>query len=677
MTKKQFCFIVLFLAICIVFADTIFAATFDQVLDKAAALRKNKKYAELAALVVKSKASAELEDLRLFLLAEGLKESGEKEAALKTFERLLERFPDRESANLARFPHILLTLEKASEASLSRIEGLARALPTAWQRGTVFEKLSALSFLKPGKKSRFSLTSIREFNSGKPFYKSVPESHGVIKKVLTTPANYVFEADEWLEIIVLAAEEGLIKTLLTQKNSLYSVLSKSAGAGYAEVFYALSLFQQGKKDDAVRILSKLISAPKTRALVKAFAQQERAYIFYQERDYSAAINDYRRALESPRFPVNVRACQYRLMRSFFMASRDSECLEMLKKMLKEENPEPLLPVHIYEMGLERFDAGKSQNSVPFFMLLSQNFPGHYRADDAIGYAVLASGRNSEDGKALLKLLQVKYGNSFFVTWIAPELQKKPLKSKNPAITRLSESTKLRVKAWKKLWDSDFASFAREEARKMTEKYPANMGLYYEIIEICKKNHDYNQLTAYGERLARQLLENGKSLADMPEWGWKAFYPLAFYSLVEAEAKKNKIDPCWVLSIMREESHFNPDTLSRSNAHSLMQILPTTGKWIAQKTGHRHFNKSHLWKPEVNIKFGCWYLKYLSDLFNGDLHLASASYNGGQGNIQRKVENGPFASLAVLERLDKVPLPETRDYYKKVMGSYWNYKRLYK
>jgi soluble lytic murein transglycosylase len=243
--------------------------------------------------------------------------------------------------------------------------------------------------------------------------------------------------------------------------------------------------------------------------------------------------------------------------------------------------------------------------------------------------------------------------------------------------KLDKKREQRLKAFKKLWQTDFASFAREEARKFTDKYPRDLSLYFHIIKVCEEAGDYNGLTAYGERLARQILEAGGSLAEMPDWAWKAHYPKAYLQLVSNNAKKFGIDPFWILSIMREESHFRPDTLSRSNAMSLMQILPSTGKWIAQKVGHRPWRKNDLWKPEVNIKFGSWYLKYLSDLFNGDLFLASASYNGGQGNIQRKVEKGPFAHLPVLQRLDRVPMSETRDYFKKVMGSYWNYQRLYK
>ena len=224
-------------------------------------------------------------------------------------------------------------------------------------------------------------------------------------------------------------------------------------------------------------------------------------------------------------------------------------------------------------------------------------------------------------------------------------------------------------------NSGFAEFAREEIRKLTNKKPLDLTLYKKAIELAAEAENYNLLTSYGERLLRVFNEEKRGGSSLPFWAWKSFYPKAFWSLVKPEAAKYKISPYWILSIMREESHFKPTTLSRSNAHGLMQILPSTGKWIAQKLGVKRFRNKKLWNIKTNISFGAWYLGYLSDLFKGDLFLASASYNGGQGNVQRKVEKGPYANKPVLERLDRIPLPETRDYFKKVMGSFWNYQRL--
>lgn len=656
---------------------SLVAEGFDKNLNKIHAMRSSKKFKELVPFLEKNRASAELKDLRLFLMAEGLKNIGNKDGALRCYEELLKKFPESEAAFQGRLPHFLLALENATERDVPRLEGFARALPTSWQRGTALEKLASLKFLKPSKMSRLSLMAIREFHSDKPFYKSIPASHDLIKKILSNVEEYVFEDDEWLNIFVLASEEDLTAKFFKNWKKHQSILGRWGGATL-DILRAMNLgkTKAGFKE-AEKIFSRYATNSKIDSTIVAFANQARAEMYYKSGNYEAAIRDYKSALKKFVFPINVRACQYRLMRSAFYTGRDSECLELLSKLVKVKNPEPIFPAQIYEMALDRFDNNRAVSSVPFFMFLSRNFPAHYRADDAIGYSIIALGKKSKEGQTLFQLLKKKYPNSFFIYWVSPESHTLPIPfARKPSLGRLNSNSKKRLAAWKKLWKTDFVSFAREEARKMTDKYPRNLALYKGIMGVCTESGDYNHLTAYAERLARQLLEGGKSLAEMPLWAWKAHYPDAYMSEVRPNAKKNNIDPHWILSIMREESHFKPDTISRSNAMGLMQILPSTGKWIAGKIGHRRFSQKHLWKPGVNVEFGSWYLKYLSDLFNGDLFLAAASYNGGQGNVLRKVEKGPFSHLGVLERLDKIPLSETRDYYKKVMGSYWNYQRLY-
>ncbi|GAB4274277.1 MAG: hypothetical protein Kow0029_14480 [Candidatus Rifleibacteriota bacterium] len=665
-----------FLLFLIIICGPSFAGSFDESLERISLLRDKKQFATLVTFLHKAQASKELDDLRLFLLAEAYKNIDNKSQAITTYEKLLKYHPECETAYQARLPHFLLLLENADEKMVAKLEGIARSLPTAWQRGTALEKISALEFLKPGKKSRLIFMAIKEYNSDKPFYTKVPASHQLIKKVLSEPDRYSFEDDEWLQIIKFAENENLLGDFYKKQKVAPRGFGKW-GQGAFEIYRALSLANDSKSAVTADILlTRLINSGKLPPALRALAFQARAEINYRFEKYEQAAQYYRKALEYSAFPVDVRACQYRLMRCAFFNGHDSECLELLNQLVKREDAEPLLPGHIYEMGIERYDKGMMNAAVPYLMILARAFPWHYRADDALGYAAIAMGKNSKEAAALIKLLGAKYPNSFFLMWLDSAAINKKLPSGKAKNGKLPSAAKTRLKAWKKLWNTAFSEFAREEARKMTDKYPANFALYKGIIDICIKYEDYSQLVAYGERLLRQLLENGKSMSDMPGWAWRAHYPEAYMNLVRAEAKKNGIDPYWVLSIMREESHFNPKILSRSNAMGLMQILPSTGKWIAAKVGYHKFRKDHLWKPQINVKFGCWYLKYLYDMFNGDLYLASAAYNGGQGNITRKVENGPYARLDVLERLDKVPLPETRDYYKKVMGSYWNYKKLY-
>lgn len=656
-------------------SQVVYAQSFDRSIALIGRLRTQKKYAELLVKIEKLQPSVELADIKLFLQAEALQNLKRKDEALAVYTKLIKGYPENETAFQARFPHFLLSLDSATEADVARLEGLALGLPSVWQRGTAFAKLADLEFLKTGRRSRMALHAIRAFNAEKPFYRNATACHDLLKKILNNPADWAFEDDEWIEMLLVAANESLISEFFKSPPPL-NILGRYGG-GTVEMFRAEHLRQSKQQGQALQVFNDLINSSRLPQPMHNLAIQLRGDLHYHAKSYGLAINDYRKVLQNPVKPVDVIAAQYRLMRSAKEIGRDVESLDMISRLV--ENAEAvgsLLPVHIFEMGLDYFDKGKLANSVPYFMALARHYPGHYRAHAGLGLAVIALGPNSSEGQTLLGLLKRKYTNSFYIYWIDPSARNTPLQMTEPKIPTLPSIYAKRVKAWKKLWDTDLASFAYEETRKLTDKYPLDKALYHTIIQIAHEAKDYNRLTAYGDRFARQLLESDRSLNEMPSWAWRAMYPLAHLEIVEKYAREFNVDKYWILSIMREESHFRADTLSRSNAHSLMQILPSTGKWIAGRIGVRGYRQSHLWDLDTNIRFGTWYLRFLQDLFNDDLFLASAAYNGGQGNVQRRVEAGPHSSLPVLERLDKIPLPETRDYYKKVMGTHWGYVRLY-
>ena len=666
----------LVIAILLVFTNVGWAKSFFANIDKIDKAYKDKKFSQVLTLINKSKSTKDINDLELYLKAESFKGLGRYEEAKNTFSKLLNKYPNKETAAKGRLPYFLCLLKTSSLKALPRLEAFAASLASSWQRGVAFEKLTELEGLKKRARSRLAIKSIREYHSDKAFYKKISASHSILKAIFEKPAEWMFNDKEWLELIDIAVSEGLGKIVLKHKGKLIRSLGVYGNDAFL-IFEALILSDKNQKNRAISILNQLLSRKLSHPSLKPFAYQSRANILYFNKKYDLAVTDYKKVLANPVFPANSRMALYRLMRSKFKLGKNSECLTLLRRLARNKNAEPIFPSQIYEMALELYDAGKKVDSVPYFMFLVKNFPGHYRADDAIGYSVFALGKKSKEGKRLLRLLKAKYPNSFFLFWHDSKMQKAKLRGRKVRVKAYSSALKKQIKSWKLLLDTPFAYLAREEMRKRTNKKPLDLRVFKAAIDVATQANDGNLQTAFGERLARRLLESGKSLKDMPEWAWKAHYPKPFAKNVKKYSKKFGIDSHWVLSIMREESHFNPDTLSRSNAHGLMQILPSTGKWIAGKVGVRRFRRAMLWRPEINIKFGCWYLDYLAKLFNGNLYLASASYNGGQGNVLRKVEKGPFAKLPVLERLDKIPLSETRDYYKKVMGSYYNYNRLYR
>lgn len=153
------------------------------------------------------------------------------------------------------------------------------------------------------------------------------------------------------------------------------------------------------------------------------------------------------------------------------------------------------------------------------------------------------------------------------------------------------------------------------------------------------------------------------------------YPLAYWNEVQEQARKYDIDPFLVMGLMRQESLFKPDIRSRANATGLMQIMPRTGEDIARRLGVRWRGPEMLLEPKVNIQFGCYYLSHLIKQFKGDVTLALSGYNAGPTTTRRWIEK--FGVRDIDYFVFRIPYDETQGYVKKVLQSYWIYKRLYK
>ncbi len=153
------------------------------------------------------------------------------------------------------------------------------------------------------------------------------------------------------------------------------------------------------------------------------------------------------------------------------------------------------------------------------------------------------------------------------------------------------------------------------------------------------------------------------------------YPLAYPDLIASHAGQYDVDPMLSLAVMREESHFRERAVSTSNARGLMQIIPPTGKWLAEKAYRAAvFDVDLLFQPSINIELGNYYLRYLLDKFDRNLLLAIAAYNWGPGNLGKWMQNSPTNDIDVF--VESIPAEETRRYVKKVLRSYAIYYSLY-
>jgi soluble lytic murein transglycosylase len=123
----------------------------------------------------------------------------------------------------------------------------------------------------------------------------------------------------------------------------------------------------------------------------------------------------------------------------------------------------------------------------------------------------------------------------------------------------------------------------------------------------------------------------------PTWYLRMRYPLEYAQIVRGHAENYGLEPELLAAVIYTESKFDAGARSDSGAIGLMQLLPETARGIAQRTGGNAFRTEDLYDPEINVRYGAWYLRHLLQKYDGDLRKALAAYNGGQGNVDRGIQ----------------------------------------
>jgi soluble lytic murein transglycosylase len=153
--------------------------------------------------------------------------------------------------------------------------------------------------------------------------------------------------------------------------------------------------------------------------------------------------------------------------------------------------------------------------------------------------------------------------------------------------------------------------------------------------------------------------------------WQARYPFPFLEEIEKWSRSRQLNPLLVTALIRQESRFEPQIRSVAGAVGLMQVMPGTSKWVAEKTNLKQYN---LEIPNDNIHLGTWFLDYTHQEYDNNSLLAVASYNAGPGNVSKWLRELGISDPD--EFVEAIPFDETRGYVRQVFGNYWNYLRLY-
>ena len=154
------------------------------------------------------------------------------------------------------------------------------------------------------------------------------------------------------------------------------------------------------------------------------------------------------------------------------------------------------------------------------------------------------------------------------------------------------------------------------------------------------------------------------------------YPLMYRDSITAIASEYNLAPSLIASVIMNESSFRPAVESSVGARGLMQVMPDTAEWIAHKLHMDDYRLDKLYDPDTNIRFGCWYLNYLSTLFNGDPLCVICAYHAGQGEISSWLSNPAYSSDGLTLNPDSLPEGPTKLYAGRVTRDYGIYKAKY-
>lgn len=199
---------------------------------------------------------------------------------------------------------------------------------------------------------------------------------------------------------------------------------------------------------------------------------------------------------------------------------------------------------------------------------------------------------------------------------------------------------------------------------------------YDLVdELCKKDKFIQSWIAYQKGnftvsaiLARNAMSELTIKPPFSDLRWRLIYPLHYYKTVETYKKEN--NPIILQAIIKEESHFNPYAKSTAGASGLMQLMPATFDEISKNAGIGN----DIFSEIDNIRAGSiYYSRLLKSLGNKDLFAISA-YNGGIGSVTSWFSRLIYNDMD--EFVEQIPYPETKNYVKKVLRSYWVYGNVY-
>jgi soluble lytic murein transglycosylase len=371
-----------------------------------------------------------------------------------------------------------------------------------------------------------------------------------------------------------------------------------------------------------------------------------------------SLEFYRKLFEA--FPQGERAAlaHWYVTWQAYRERRLAEAKTLFEAHVRTYPTSPQLSAALYWLG-RMAETEAPLASAAYYQKLVETFPNYY-------YGLLGRERLAELPPEIVRIATP--ANAGFVQVARPGNGVVPANGPSPAEAAVLSRVKILESAWLMGW-------AMEELSDAVRNAPSPFWLGLELARLEKARGRHHVAMRYGKRHISGYF--AMAVAEMPRESWEVLFPLLWWKELKSVAETTRLDPYLVAGLIRQESEFDPRARSRSNARGLMQLLPSTARYMSRRIPDRRtrsYTLVSLYSPEINVIYGTHYLREVLDQFSGTVEYALAGYNAGPHRVAQWTRSGGFGEPA--EFVESIPITETREYVQAVLRNAAVYRMLY-
>jgi soluble lytic murein transglycosylase-like protein len=326
---------------------------------------------------------------------------------------------------------------------------------------------------------------------------------------------------------------------------------------------------------------------------------------------------------------------------------------------------------LWKLGWREFDRRNTTGAIGIWRELQDLYPETSRARQALYWSAVAHQElgDADRGRDLLRQVLATDTIDFYARHAARRLGVAPRRVVRAASESWPDDPALGRAAL--LSELGLDGLARIELEILRDDSDARAADSLEALILARQGERRQSIDPLW-RAFRALGKPGQTA--VPESVRSLYYPLDYGDIVERWAKDRGLPPALVYGIIRQESAFDAAAVSRSGARGLMQMMPATGRELAGRL-RLPYSQDRLTDPDYSLQLGTQYFAQVLDLFDGNVELALAGYNGGPYRVRRWWrEAGQGAELDRF--IEGLPLAESSNYVKRILIFEDSYEALY-